>query len=215
MQILAVNVGQPRTVEHNGKQVTTGIFKSATSGRVAVHQRNLAGDGQADLYAHGGTYKAIYAYPHEHYSHWAQAIDRTDFVYGQFGENLTIIGLLETEVYVGNIYRVGTALMQVTQPRVPCYKLGIRMGDTGFVKRFMHAQRTGFYLRVLEEGTVGAGDRIDLVDESPQAMSVYAVNNLRHFAPSATDARQAVTIEGLAPGWRKAFRKMMDAGDTP
>ncbi|NJL94960.1 MAG: MOSC domain-containing protein [Anaerolineae bacterium] len=155
MHVLSVNVAEPRQIIHNDEPVMTGIYKTPATGRVPLDTLNFAGDRQADLVNHGGIHKAVYAYPHEHYAYWAAELDRHDFEFGQFGENLTLVGLLETEVYIGNTYRVGDALLEVTQPRVPCFKLAHRMGLRGFEKAFLRANRLGFYLRVREPGNVG------------------------------------------------------------
>ncbi|MEO1288619.1 MAG: MOSC domain-containing protein [Chloroflexota bacterium] len=210
MKIESVNVSMPKTIEINGNRVETGIFKEPVSERRMIRKLNIDGDGQADLQAHGGIYKAIYAYPHEHYSTWQAELERDDFVFGQFGENLTTTGLLEDEVYVGNVYRTGDALLQVTQPRVPCFKLGIRMNDPKIVKKFMKAQRTGFYLRVLEEGEIGAGDTITLEKSDPHQMTVHDINHLLYFDPDPDLAQKAIQIESLSPGWVGSFEKMLD-----
>jgi len=210
MQVLSVNVSLPREVEYKGQTVSTGIFKEPVEGRVMLREINFDGDGQADLRVHGGPYKAVYCYPHEHYATWQAEENRDDFSYGQFGENLTLQGMLETDVYVGNVYRVGEALVQVTQPRVPCFKLGIKMGDPTFVKRFMKAERTGFYVRVLEEGTVGAGDAISLAREDPQQMTVHDINHLLYFEQDFALAKKAVQIESLAPGWAHSFAEIAE-----
>ena len=209
MQLLSVNVALPKSIDYKAMSIETGIFKEPIDGRVMLRLTNLDGDKQADLRVHGGPYKAVYAYPHEHYATWQAELGRSDFVYGQFGENFTVTGLLETEVYVGNSYRVGAAVVQVTQPRVPCYKLGIRMNDPSFVKRFMVAERSGFYLRVLEEGLVGAGDRFELVQEDPQQMTVHDINHLLYFEQDPLLAEKALKIEALAPGWRASFEDML------
>lgn len=169
----------------------------------------MVGDGQADLVAHGGPYKAVYVYPHEHYATWMAELGRDDFRYGQFGENLTVTGLLETQVCVGNVYRIGEALLQVTQPRVPCFKLALKMNDPAFVKRFMKAERSGWYLRVVAEGTIGAGDSITLEQEDPKQMSVQAINHLLYFEQDAGLARQALDIEALSPGWKGSFEEIV------
>ncbi len=158
MKLLSVNVSPPKEVAHGGKTVTTGIFKEPVDGRVMLRTLNLDGDGQADLTGHGGIYKAAYAYSVENYDYWKRELGRTDFTFGQFGENLTVEGMLEDEIHVGDVFRAGGALVEVTQPRVPCYKLGIKMGLRGFEKTFLASRRVGFYLRVLEEGEVGADD---------------------------------------------------------
>ncbi len=201
MKIVSVNISLPKTIEANGNRVETGIFKEPTQERLMVRKLNIDGDGQADLRVHGGEFKAVYAYPHEHYATWQSELGRDDFTFGQFGENLTTTGLLEDEVYVGSIYRMGQALLQVTQPRVPCFKLAIRMDDSKFTKTFMKAQRTGFYLRVLEEGEIEAGDSIELVEAAPQQITVRAINNLLYFEQDPELAQRALNIDGLSPGW--------------
>ncbi|GAB5493752.1 MAG: hypothetical protein Phog2KO_39670 [Phototrophicaceae bacterium] len=208
MKIISVNVGLPRIIEINGNRVETGIFKDAVDTPLDVKKFNIAGDGQADLNNHGGEFKAVYVYPHEHYSTWQAELGRDDFTFGQFGENLTTQGLLEDEVYVGSIYRMGTALFQVTQPRVPCFKLGIRMNDPKIVKKFMQAQRTGFYVRVLEEGIIRAGDSIELATSTPQALTVRDINTLLYFEQDADLAKRALDIDGLTPSWRDKFQEI-------
>jgi MOSC domain-containing protein YiiM len=209
MHIVSVNVSQPQAIPFGKMVIQTGIFKKAIAGHVMLHQHNLDGDGQADLSVHGGEYKAVYAYPYEHYATWQAELKRDDFEYGQFGENFTTTGLVETEVYIGNVYRIGAALVQVTQPRVPCFKLGIRMNDPSMVKRFMQAQRTGFYLRVLEAGMVGADDTITLETEDAQQLSVQAINHLLYFEPDMELAEKALKIDSLAPGWRTSLEDML------
>jgi MOSC domain-containing protein YiiM len=167
---------------------------------------NLDGDGQADLTAHGGIYKAAYVYSTENYDYWKRELGRTDFAFGQFGENFTVEGMPEDEVHVGDVFRVGGALVEVTQPRVPCYKLGIRMGLPQFVKMFLASCRVGFYLRVLEEGEVGAGDVFDRVRTDPERMSVREICRLLYFDPeNLRGAKKALRIRALSPGWRRSF----------
>lgn len=211
MEIISVNVSLPKVIEVNGNRVETGIFKEPVNERLAVKHLNIEGDGQADLVAHGGEFKAVYAYPHEHYAIWQTELGRNDFNFGQFGENLTTQGLLEDEIYVGSIYRMGTALLQITQPRVPCYKLAIRMNDPKFVKIFMQAQRTGFYLRVLEEGDITAGDKIELITSAPQQLTVRDINNLLYFDRDSETAKRALDIDGLAPGWLSSIQDIAEA----
>jgi MOSC domain-containing protein YiiM len=210
MQLVSVNVSPPRDIQFGKITVRTGIFKEAVTGHVMLREHNLDGDGQADLTVHGGAYKAVYAYPYEHYATWQTELNRADFTFGQFGENFTVTGMLETDVYVGNVYRVGEALVQVTQPRVPCFKFGIRMNDPSMVKRFLKAERSGFYLRVLEEGLVGAGDSITLETEDPQQMTVRDINHLLYFEPDSKLAEKVLKIESLAPGWRDSFVEMLE-----
>jgi len=158
-----VNVGRARQITWNGKAVRTGIYKEAVAGRVKVTKPGIDGDEQADLTVHGGETKALYAYPSEHYLYWQHELER-DMAWGMFGENLTTLGLLENSVYIGDIYRVGSAELVVTQPRFPCYKLGIKFGIMEMVQRFVNSERSGFYLAVESDGEIGAGDRISLVN---------------------------------------------------
>ena len=176
MKLLSINVSLPKTVAISGRTYRTGIYKEAVGGRVQLNRLNLAGDGQGDLKNHGGEYQAVYCYPHEHYAYWAAELARGDFAFGQFGENLTTQGLCEAEVCIGDAFRIGGALVQVTQPRVPCYKLADKLGIPGFDRAFLRANRSGFYLRVLEEGEVAAGDAILPAAKDPIGMSVAAVN---------------------------------------
>jgi MOSC domain-containing protein YiiM len=207
MKLVSVNVSVPRIVAYEGETVMTGIFKEPVDGRVMVRRLNVDGDRQADLENHGGVYKAVYAYPVENYDLWRVELGRTDLAFGQFGENFTVEGMTEDTVHVGDVFRVGGAVVQVTQPRTPCYKLGIKMGSAGFPKQFLASGRTGFYLRVLEEGEVGAGDAIERVQIHPERMSVREVSHLLYFEPRNLDgARKALRIKALAPGWRQTLQ---------
>ncbi len=160
-RVLSVSVARARSVPWNGQAVRTGIFKEPVQARVAVHRLGLAGDEQADLEVHGGLLKAVYAYPSEHYAFWRRELPGTPLPWGAFGENLTVTGMSETEVRVGDRFRIGTALLAATKPRFPCYKLGIKFHDEGMIPRFLASGRTGFYFRVLEEGELGPGDAIE------------------------------------------------------
>lgn len=210
MKLLSVNVSQPKEVPFGKKTLSTGIYKDPINERVMLRTLNLDGDGQADLNAHGGIYKAAYVYPYEHYAYWSQTVDTVEFNYGQFGENFTTEGMLETEINVGDVYRVGKALVQVTQPRVPCFKLAHKMGIPTFVKTFLQANRPGFYLRVIEEGEVGAGDTIELVKADPIGMSVAEINYLLYFDKSNVEsAKRALQIDGMSPGWIGSFEDIV------
>ena len=167
MILLSINVAEPRSVEIDGRRYQTGIYKRHRMGRVFLRRLGLAGDGQADLKHHGGPHQAVYCYPHEHYGYWATQLAREDFHYGEFGENLTLLGLVETTVCIGDVYRIGGAVIQVSQPRVPCYKLADKLGIPGFEKTFLRANRSGFYARVLEEGALEAADPIQLIEKDP------------------------------------------------
>jgi len=209
MKLLSVNVGLPREIAHQGRVLSTGIFKQPVTGTVFLRRTNLDGDRQADLRVHGGADKAAYAYPFEHYAFWAAETGREDFTHGQFGENFTVTGLLEDDVGIGDVFRIGEARVQVTQPRTPCFKLGIRMGDDGFPARFAAANRTGFYLRVIEEGRVAAGDTIERIERAADSMSVRDIVRLRHVGGTREDYALAAKLPGLAASWRLAFEKRL------
>ena len=194
MKLLSVNASMPKEVPHRGGTVSTGIFKEPVGGRVMLRSLNLEGDGQADRNVHGGINKAVYAYPNEHYEYWSRELGRTDFTFGQFGENFTVSGMLEDAVRIGDVFRIGSALVEVTQPRAPCFKLGIVMGDQRFIKTFEKSGKTGFYFRVLREGIIHVGDEIRRPSQSPY--------QLRRFHPRAgSHDKQAMRLPGH-PGSR-------------
>jgi MOSC domain-containing protein YiiM len=175
MRVLSVNVGLPRDVRFGKRTLRTAILKEPVEGAVPLRRLGFAGDGQADLRVHGGVDKAAYLYPFEHYAYWADVLSRTDLAPGAFGENLTTEGLLETGVRLGDVYAIGSARVAVTRPRTPCAKLGARFGSMAFVRTFAAAGRPGFYLRVLEEGSVGAGDAITRISTDPDRPTVAEV----------------------------------------
>ncbi len=212
MKLISVNVGRPRPVPHEGRVVSSGIFKEPVAGPVFLRRLNLDGDGQADLRVHGGADKAVYAYPFEHYAFWAGELGRHDFSHGQFGENFTVIGLLEDAVCIGDEFQIGEARVQVTQPRSPCFKLGIRMGDDQFVARFAVANRTGFYLRVLQEGRVAAGDAIERVAHDAGSLSVRDVFRLRNDRGTRAEYERAARLPALSPSWRAVFEQRLAEG---
>ena len=208
MKVLSVNVGLPRTVEWKGRSVTTGIFKEPVDGRVAVCYLNLEGDRQADLSVHGGPDKAVYAYPAEHYAYWRRELPGMELPLGMFGENLTIEGLREDEVNVGDTFRVGTAELVATQPRMPCYKLGIRFGRADMVRRFLASGRSGVYFAVQREGDVGAGDAVHPLGRDPRGVSICAVTRL--YVRETDDPellRRAIAVPALPEGWREHFQE--------
>jgi len=168
----SVNIGLPAPLDTAKGRVLSGIVKAPVAGRVRAHRLGLGGDGQADLTVHGGPAKAIYAYSHDHYRYWADALGRADLGPGSFGENLTVDGMLEGDVRIGDIYRIGSAVLQVTQPRSPCFKLAAHLGLPDFPKSFLASGRSGFYLRVLEEGDLGAGDAIERISSPPTGLTV-------------------------------------------
>ncbi len=216
MKLLSVNVGLPREVLANSRTVTTGIFKQSVAGRVGARTLNLDGDGQADLTVHGGIDKAVYAYSHEHYAHWESELARRDFTPGQFGENLTTSGLLEDDVRIGDLFAIGSARFEVSQPRVPCFKLALRMELPQFPKLFLKSQRTGFYLRVVQEGEIVPGDVITRVATDPQQMTVREVFDVAYGKGAERAAIQrAMEMPALAVSWREMFaERLSDSGNA-
>jgi MOSC domain-containing protein YiiM len=205
VRIVSVNVGLPRDLPDGDGVVASAIVKEPVAGPVPVGRTNLAGDAQADLTVHGGVDKAVYAYPHEHYAAWRRELGRADLEPGHFGENLTVEGLLEEEVGIGDVFRVGSALLQVSQPRVPCFKLAIRMGDPAFARPFLRSGRVGFYLRVLDEGVVRAGDPITRRAAADPSMTVREVAALLGNGASADELDRGAALASLPLSWREAF----------
>jgi MOSC domain-containing protein YiiM len=210
VKIVSVNIGLPRTVTWKGKVVTTGIFKSPVEGRVGMHALNLVGDGQADLTVHGGRSKAVYAYPSEHYVYWRKELPGVELPWGMFGENLTTQGLLEGAVNIGDRFRIGSAEVMVTEPRMPCYKLGLKFGRDDIIKKFLASRRTGFYFAVLQEGEVGANDTIQRVSRDPHGVTVEDITDLYATKPRNLELLgRAVLVEALPESWRAHFRAHM------
>ena len=212
MQVVAICVAQPRTVEWRGQTVTTAIFKSPVAGRVRVAGINFEGDAQADLSVHGGPYQAVYAYPAEHYAFWREELPDAELPWGAFGENLTLSGLLEDDVGVGDRFRVGSAELVVTQPRMPCYKLALRFSRVDMVERFLTARRNGFYLSVARAGDVGAGDSILPLERHATRLTIAEVVAL-YRDRGAARSRLTVAAEhpGLSASWREHFAKRLRA----
>jgi len=209
-----VNVGLPREVEWRGRKVRTSIWKNPKKGRVEVARLNLAGDEQSDLSVHGGADKAVYAYPAEHYAFWRTELPDMDLSWGAFGENLTIEGLIESQAMIGDRILIGSAEFVVTQPRMPCFKLGIRFGREDMVKRFLRSGRTGFYLAVLREGEVGAGDRIEFTLHDDRALSVADIAALyARDSDNQATLRRAADTPALPESWREYFRKRLWEAD--
>ncbi|MCH7960278.1 MAG: MOSC domain-containing protein [Candidatus Hydrogenedentes bacterium] len=209
MKLLSVNVSQAKTVAYHGRQVATGIYKEAIAGRVRVGRLTIDGDRQVDFRVHGGVDKAVYAYPHEHYAVWQEELGRDDFAFGQFGENLTTQGLLEDAVHIGDRFRIGDALFEVSQPRVPCFKLAMKMEDNTIPKRLIESQRCGFYLRVIEEGEIGAGDAIDRVTEDPMGVSVQYIYNLYfNDKDNKNEIARMLDHPHLSGEWKQQFRDL-------
>ena len=210
LKLLSVNVGMPREVDWQGRLVRTSIFKSPVLGPVRVATLNLEGDEQSDLTVHGGVDKAVYVYPSEHYLFWREEISDLDLPWGAFGENFTTEGLLEGSVHIGDRFRVGSAEFVVTQPRMPCFKLGIRFGRPEIVKRFLRSGRTGFYLAVLEEGRVAAGDSMESLTRDEHGVSVADIVNLYKADATNQDLLRRVSeLPVLPPSWRDYFRKRL------
>jgi len=211
MKIISINVGRPRLVMRNGEPVSTGIFKEPIAGRVILRTLNLDGDRQADLSVHGGPEKAVYVYPSEHYEFWKRELPDINLPWGMFGENFTTTDLFETEINIGDKFRVGTAEVMVTQPRMPCYKLGIRFGRTDIIKRFLVSERSGFYLSVLKEGEVGAGDQFELLQKNTSAVRVVDVTRLYSSDKENVDLlRRAIATQALPESWREYFLKRIE-----
>ncbi|HEY0366899.1 MAG TPA: MOSC domain-containing protein [Pyrinomonadaceae bacterium] len=192
----------------NGEPVSTAIFKEPVTGRVMLRTLNLDGDRQADLSVHGGPEKAVYIYPSEHYPFWKRELPDMDLPWGMFGENFTTTGLLETEINIGDKFRIGSAEVMVTQPRMPCYKLGIRFGRTDILKRFLLSERTGFYVSVLKEGEVGAGDEFEAIEKNASGVTIVDVTRLYSSDKHNVELKQrAIATEALPDSWREYFRK--------
>jgi MOSC domain-containing protein YiiM len=213
MRLISVNVGLPREVVWHGTTVTTAIFKQPVQGRVALRKLNLEGDRQADLSVHGGEYKAVYCYPLSHYDYWKTELPDRELPLGMFGENFTTDGLLENSVHIGDQLSIGSAQVVVTQPRLPCYKLGVRFQADDMVKRFLASRRTGFYLAVTREGEVGAGDEITVLARDPNAVPVSEITRLylakRYSADDAASVQRVVRLAALPEGWKAYFRERL------
>jgi MOSC domain-containing protein YiiM len=210
VQIISVNVGRPRLVVANGREVSTGIFKEPVTGRVEVRTLNLDGDRQADLSVHGGPSKAVYAYPSEHYEYWKQQLPDMKLPWGMFGENFTTTGLFESELNIGDKFLAGTAVVMVTEPRMPCYKLGIRFGRSDILKRFLASGFTGFYFAVLQEGNVAAGDRIELIERDRNDVRVSDITRLYVHDKHNTELLQrAIAVDALPDSWKDYFQQQL------
>jgi MOSC domain-containing protein YiiM len=213
MKLMSVSVGLPREVTWHGRSVTTGIFKQPIGGRVALRKLNLDGDRQADLTVHGGEYKAVYCYPVTHYEYWRKELPGQELPTGVFGENFTLDGFLEESVHLGDQFSVGSAEVAVTQPRLPCYKLGIRFEADDMVKRFFVSRRTGFYLAVTREGEVGAGDEMRVISRDPNSVPVSEITRLyaeKRFSDADVSwVRRALAVAALPESWKEYFRQRL------
>ena len=209
-RLVSVNVGQPRDHLWNGRTVRSGVWKEPVAGRRTVRRLNVDGDGQGDLQAHGGEQRAVLVYQVESYRYWERELGRSEFPFGQFGENFTVEGLADRDVCVGDRYRIGTALFEVTQPRVTCFRVGIRMDEPRMASLLVSHSRPGFYLRVLEEGKVGAGDPVEKVLDGPERMTVVQINVLLYLpGHRGEDLERALRIPALSPGWKQSFQALL------
>jgi ferredoxin-NADP reductase/MOSC domain-containing protein YiiM/ferredoxin len=214
-RLLSVNVGVPRDIEWNGRLVHTGIWKNPVAGRCRVGRLNLEGDGQGDLAGHGGEHRAVFVYQLDSYRHWRERLNRDDFVYGQFGENFTVEGLADDTACIGDRYQIGSALFEITQPRVTCYRVGIRMNEPRMPALLTGSGRPGFYLRVLHEGEVGPGDEIVKVGEAKERLTVEDVNALLYSSSHPRDRlERALRIDALSSGWRSSFEALLQTPVT-
>ncbi|QVL46169.1 MAG: MOSC domain-containing protein [Methylophilaceae bacterium] len=210
MKLISVNISQPEPIEINGDTVLTGINKLPQTKRIWLNKINLVGDGQADLTVHGGEFQAVYSYPVEHYAHWQQCLAKDALPYGTFGENFTVSGLLETDVYVGDMFKVGGAVIQATMPRIPCFKLANKLNNTAIIKDFLWSGYSGFYHKVIEEGEVGAGDEITLLAREADSISIRAALGLYKLNEGDANAlSHALTIKSLAPLFVDAFSERL------
>ncbi len=214
MRLVSLNIGLPGEVTWHGRRVTTGIYKEPVEGRVALRKLNLDGDRQADLGVHGGAFKAVYCYPVEHYEYWKKELPGRELPLGMFGENFTVEGFQEDSLHLGDRLAVGSAEVIVTQPRLPCYKLGIRFGDDHMVKQFLASRRTGFYLAVAREGDVGAGDEIKVIERDANGVPVSEITRL-YIAKSYDDGDVAAVgrvlqVAAVPEDWKEFFRERLE-----
>jgi MOSC domain-containing protein YiiM len=211
MKLISLNVGRPRIVMSHGEPVSTGIFKEPVRGPVMLRTLNLDGDRQADLSVHGGVSKAVYGYPIEHYEFWRNELPDMELPNGMFGENFTTEGLLEAELNVGDRFRIGEAELMVTEPRLPCYKLGIKFGRSDIIRKFLQSRRTGFYFAVAKEGPVKAGDEFELLTRAADDITITDITRLYAFEKDDLETlRRVVKLEALSESWRKYFEKELE-----
>ena len=210
MKLISINVGRPQLVMRDGEAVSTAIFKQPIEGRVMLRTLNLDGDRQADLSVHGGPTKAVYAYPAEHYEFWKHELPAMELPYGMFGENFTVTGFSEANLNIGDRFQIGSAKVMVTEPRMPCYKFGIRFGRTDIIKKFLVSERSGFYLAVLEEGEVGVGDEFLLIKRNEPSVTINDIVRLYSREKTNKDLlRRAIAVEALPEGWRSYFEERL------
>jgi MOSC domain-containing protein YiiM len=209
MKVLSVNVALPRLIAWKGQTFDTGIFKKPVDGPVMMRQLDLDGDRQADLSVHGGPYKAVYAYPSEHYEFWRNELPDMDLPWGQFGENLTTEGLNEADTHIGDVLRIGKATVRVTQPRVPCFKLAAKFQRDDILKRFLQSGRSGFYFSVIAEGLLAAGDAIERIEEDRNGIAVSDINKLFNKGTDRALLRRVTQLGALPLDWREHFAEQL------
>ncbi|BBA34305.1 MOSC domain protein [Methylocaldum marinum] len=208
MELLAISLAEPKQVEYHGRSISTGIYKEPVEGPVKVGTFGLEGDVQVDLKNHGGKDKAIYVYTVENYRFWERELNKSSFAFGQFGENFTVSGMPDDTVHIGDIFAIGKLVVQVTQPRVPCFKLGIRMGDPSFVDAFLNSGRNGFYFRVLEEGEVNSGDTIVRLQQDEVRLNIRDAMLAIIKGPRQQEIiERALRIEALSESWQESLKK--------
>lgn len=205
-RILSVNISLPREIDYGGQKISTGIFKEPIEGRITLRTLNLDGDRQADLSVHGGPDKAVYAYPVEHYEYWHSVFPDLVMPNGMFGENLTVEGLIESEISVGDVFRIGSATVIATQPRMPCYKLGVKFGRMDVIKKFLASGRSGIYFKVSKEGEVATGDTIHQITKDPNQITISDIVRLYSIEREDLQTmRRAVKVDALPKGWKRYF----------
>lgn len=211
MKLVSVNIAKPEAVNINGQHVLTGINKKPQSEPIWLGKLNLVGDGQADLTVHGGEFQAVYSYPVEHYAFWQKELNQASLPHGTFGENFTVSGLLETDVYVGDIFKVGDAVIQATMPRIPCFKFGNKVGKPDILEKFLFSGYSGFYHKVIEEGEVAAGDQIELIDRDTNSISIRKALGLYKLKEGdVTSLSHALTIQSLPPLLRENYESRLE-----
>jgi MOSC domain-containing protein YiiM len=210
-RLLSVNIGLPQYVSWQGEKVFTSVWKAPVQGSVMVRRLNVDGDGQGDLSGHGGEHRAVLVYQKDSYEYWEQQLGRSDFSFGQFGENFTVEGLPDSEVCIGDRYRIGDALFEVTQPRVTCYRVGIRMDEPQMAALLVSHHRPGFYMRVLEEGEVGSGDEIVKIADGPERITVAEIDALLYLPGHPRDRlERALHIPALSSGWKDSLQTLLE-----
>jgi MOSC domain-containing protein YiiM len=214
-RIISVNVGQPQEILVGDRVLLTSIFKSPVQGRVAVRQHNIDGDKQADLRVHGGPYKAVYAYASEHYPYWAEELARTDLNWGAFGENLTLAGLTEEEAFIGDRFRAGSAVLAITQPRMPCFKTNLRFERNDMVKRFWRSNFSGIYFAVVEEGEIGVGDELELLHREEECISVADVVRLYKGETHDEQTFDRMLKAPLRGRWKQEIKEKREESSLP